>query len=280
MKNILTFDQFINESYGIDFDGFDANDEALIFELKHMYNMFKDGIDTEDTEMYENNLLEFFLNYDGGEDFTFINEDEADDLDRDMKVRAATKKGDKGAFKKAISFLSWAAFPIKAPYELIKLISKKNKIRKLLKNIPDGAKKDKLRAELNDLDKQQVTAVADLKKARTLRTYAGTYGSEFAKNMSVDDSVKSIAFDYINSLYEAGKMTADQKDKVLKKAESAGKAEAKGVVKKAEEIAKKVGAVDGDKKAQIMDKMKAETEAKKKAWEDVKKKAEAEGITL
>lgn len=242
--------------------------------------MFKDGIDTEDTEMYESNLLEFFLNYNGDEDFTFINEDEASDLDRDMKVRAATKAGDKGAFKKAISFLAWAAFPIKAPYELIKLISKKNKIRKLLKNIPNGAKKDKLRAELNDLDKQQVTAVADLKKARTLRTYAGTYGNEFAKNMKVDDSVKSIAFDYINSLYEAGKMSADQKEKVMKKAEGAGKAEAKGVVKKAEEIAKKVAAVDGDKKAQIMDKMKAEIEAKKKAWEDVKKKAEAEGITL
>jgi hypothetical protein len=280
MKNILTFDQFINESYGVDFDAFDANDEALIFELKHMYNMFKDGIDTEESEMYENNLLEFFLNYDGGEDFTFINEDEADDLDKDMKVRAAQGMGDKGAFKKAISFLAWAAFPIKAPYELIKLISKKNKIRKLLKNIPEGPKKDKLRAELNDLDKQQVTAVADLKKARTVKSYASTYGEEMAKKFKVEDSVQSIAFDYINSLYEAGKMTADQKEKVMKKAEGAGKAEAKGVVKKAEEIAKKVGAADSDKKAQIMDKMKSEIEAKKKAWEDVKKKAEAEGIKI
>ena len=279
MKNILTFDQFINESYGIDFDAFDANDEALIFELKHMYTVFKDGIDTEESEMYENNLLEFFMNSEL-EGLTFLNEDDASDLKKDMEVRRKNELGDAGFFKKAISFLSWAAFPIKAPYELIKLISKKNKIRKLLKNIPDGAKKDKLREELNDLDRQQVTAVADLKKARTMKTAANTYGTDMADKFKVDDSVKSIAFDYINSLYEAGKMTADQKDKVMKKAESAGKAEAKGTVKKAQEIAKKMAEAPADKKKAALDKMNAETEAKKKAWEDVKKKAEAEGIKI
>jgi len=32
MKNILTFDQFINESYGIDFDAFDGDKKAQIMD--------------------------------------------------------------------------------------------------------------------------------------------------------------------------------------------------------------------------------------------------------
>lgn len=280
MKNILTFEDFINESYNFNGVEFDSVDESLIAELKHMYEAFKSGEESEDSENYENNLLEFFLNY-GSEnnEVSFLNEDEAGDLKKDMQTRARHELGDAGVFKKAISFLSWVAFPIKAPYELIKLISKKNKIRKLLKNVPDGAKKEKLRAELNDLTKQQVQAVADLKKARTAKSYANTYGSEMADKFKVDDSVKTIAYGAIDSLYEAGKITADQKEKMMKKAESAGKAEAKGVTKKAQEIAKKV-AEDPKKKEQIMDKMKSEIEAKKKAWEEVKKKAEAEGIKI
>jgi hypothetical protein len=164
--------------------------------------------------------------------------------------------------------------------ELIKLIQKKSKIKKLLKDVPDGSKKDKLRDELNKLDKAQVSAVAALKKARVTKSYANTYGEDTARTFKVvDEGVKTLTYGYINSLYEAGKITADEKKKIMKKAEDAGKAEAKAVVKKAEALTKQVGT---DKKdiADKKEEMEKEIEAKKKAWAEVQKKAKAEGIAL
>ena len=281
MKHILTFEDFVNESYNFEPTELDSLDEALISELRYMYSIFKDGVTNETTEMYESNLIDFFANFmDHIDESEFLNEDEADDLKQDMAVRKHNELGDKGFFRKAISFLSWAAFPIKAPLELIKLIQKKIKIKKLLKTIPDGEKKDKLRAELNALDKAQVSAVADLKKARSVKKYANTYGDDVASKLKVEDS-EMRQFASTLDLFEAeGKISAEEKSKIMKKAEEAGKAEGKAVEKQAEQIAKKMAEADPEKKKAAEDKMNAEIEKKKAVWAEVQKKAEAAGIKI
>lgn len=281
MKHIKSFEDFINESYNFNHSELDSLDEALISELRYMYNIFKDGVTNETTEMYESNLSDFFSNYmEHMDESSFLNEDEADDLKKDLEVRKQQELGDKGFFKKAISFLSWAAFPIKAPLELIKLVQKKMAIRKLLKTVTDGAKKEKLRAELNALDKAQVAAVADLRKARVTKKYANVYGDDVSAKFKVE-SFEFGRFENTLDVFEAaGKISADEKAKILKKAEDAGKAEGKAVEKQAEQIAKKMAEADPSKRKAAEDKMTAEIEKKKAAWEEVKKKADAAGIKI
>lgn len=284
MKKLLTFDEFINENYSWNLE-IDANDRDLIKELQYMHSIFKNGVSTEINEAYQENLFDLFnMLVESSEDFDMfegiLNEDEADDIEGDVEYRRATKLGNKGFIRKAASFLSWAAFPVKAPYELIKLIQKKMKIKKLLKNVPDGEKKEKLRQELNNLTKQQVAAVAELKKAREARKWTTKYGDELGGKVKTESEDLDQIKKYLDVFEAKGKISAEDKEKIMKKAESQGKSEGKSQADKAKGIADKLASADKSKQKDAIEKMDKTIEAKKKAWEDVKKKAEAAGITL
>jgi hypothetical protein len=304
MKNILTFENFINESS--DFNGFDKDDNDLIYELNYMYNLFGSGRDNRKTRTYESNLLsiyEYFM--ESNEEFSqsildnlLFEADEEKELKKDMQARDELEMGDKSLPMKVARLITWIPpfTPVRIGYELLKIVDKKEKIKKLLKNVPEGPKKEKLRAELNNLKHSQVNAVAQLKKARVTKEVGIRYSKpdqvvrqevkqvKDSYNYENDEDIlENIYFEglskIVNILEAKGKISAEQKEKIMKQAESKGKAEGKSLASKAQSIAKKISQ-NPDKKAEALDSLKQKAESEKEAWKKLKQKAEEKGITL
>jgi hypothetical protein len=263
MKNILTFEDFINESYNNDTE-LDIHDKEMIEALRELYSMnLSENLTNEEIE----NMFEILGNLDE-ESINTLFEDDAKDIQDAVDKREQTGKGDKGIVKKVASVLGWVFFtPYKAAYELIKIYQKKQAVKKMIGKLPDGPKKDGLRDQLDGMTRDQVRATAQIKLAQSMKSAAKT-----------DESTEDKFSFYLNLAEKA--MSADEKEKEIEKAKDEGEAKGKGLADKAKEIGNKLKDAGADKKKEVLDKLKSKAEANKKEWEKVKAKAKAVGVAL
>lgn len=155
MKNIPTFDTFINENKNEDLDLDSIILESLI--EKEIENLIYDKDDINEF----NNLISLIDELSSN----FVNEDEMED-----DIENAKNRGKRSTTKKVVNAIGWIAFPgvslLRAVYKTIK---KKSAIKRLISKETDPMKKEKLRAQLKKLSRQQVAEYEKLQQAKEKR---------------------------------------------------------------------------------------------------------------
>jgi hypothetical protein len=265
LKNIMSFEDFINESYNIDSN--DKENKNLIECLKDLYADHLDELEYGDEDY--NTMYEFFEEVENsGFDFSDLFEDEAGDIDKAYDTQMATK-GRKGVVN-FVGLLGWIYFtPFKAAYELIKLVQKKNELKAMIADVPEGPKKEALRTKLNSLRRDEIRDIAAIKQAQAMKKSA---------NSNESNEIKFENF--LNLVEGKGKITAKEKEKIINQAKSQGEAKGKQIASKSEELKDKMKDADPKKKKEVIAKLKSQAEENKKEWEKVKKKAEEAGVSL
>jgi hypothetical protein len=273
MKNLLTFEQFINESYGSTI--IDSDDKDLIECLRELYSQHLEENNYTDSDfeiMYE------FINHVENSGIELF-EDEAGDVDKAIDKQVATKG--KQSLTDFTGLLGWVFFtPYKAAYELIKIAQKKKEAKALLSKVPEGKKKEALRDKLNSMRRDEVRAIAQIKSQQSMKKSATKKeGSGSAKGSAKESALD--AFSSYLDLYESkGKITAAQKEKIIDQAKDQGAAKGEQIASKAKALDAKVKEMEPEKKKETIDKLKATADKNKKEWETVKKKAEEAGVKL